>query len=56
MFSEHEAGHLESELLERSKECAMLRRERNEAHQKLQETPLRRGLGFRVQGFRVLGF
>ncbi|CAE7516329.1 unnamed protein product [Symbiodinium natans] len=32
-----EAGHLESELLERSKECAMLRRERNEAHQKLQE-------------------
>ncbi|CAE7903215.1 LanA, partial [Symbiodinium microadriaticum] len=34
---ESQAGQLESALLERNKECATLRRERNEAQQKLQE-------------------
>ncbi|CAE7933943.1 LanA, partial [Symbiodinium necroappetens] len=34
---ESQAGRLESALLERNKECATLRRERNEAQQKLQE-------------------
>ena len=32
-----QAGQLESALLERNKECATLRRERNEAQQKLQD-------------------